>query len=78
MFWRKKNGDADLNLGCQVDGCDFACHDYRVLQRHAGKKHAGLRLECKAVGCDYVCSDYLTLERHTSWAHPAALVPAVG
>ena len=72
MFWRKRNEHADLNLGCQVDGCGFACHDYKVLHKHAHKMHAGLKMECKVVGCDYVCTDYMTLERHTSWAHPVA------
>jgi hypothetical protein len=76
MFWKKRNGHAHLDLGCQVGGCDFACHDYRTLQRHAGKMHAGLDLECKAIDCDYVCTDYMTLEKHTSWAHPAVPVPS--
>lgn len=74
MFWRKVNGQAHLNLECQVSGCDFTCHDYKVLQRHAGKMHAGLGLECKVIGCDYICTDYQTLERHTAWAHPAPRV----
>ena len=76
MFWTKKNGNADLNLRCQVDGCDFACQDYKALHRHAHKMHPGLKLQCNAIGCDYVCTDYMTLDRHAAWAHPAALVPA--
>jgi hypothetical protein len=72
MLWRKKNGNGHLNLECQVEGCDFTCHDHKVLQRHAGKVHAGLKLQCKAAGCDYVCTDYVTLERHMAWAHSAA------
>ena len=77
MFWKKSSGHADLDLACQVDGCDFACHDYRDLQRHAGKTHAGLQLQCKTAGCDYVCGDYQTLDRHSDWAHPVVPAPGV-
>jgi hypothetical protein len=70
MFWKRRNGHDSSELRCEVEGCDFVCHDMLTLQKHTFKRHPGLKLHCKVEGCDFTCTEFITLEKHMAWKHP--------
>ncbi|HEY32085.1 MAG TPA: hypothetical protein G4O10_03140 [Dehalococcoidia bacterium] len=72
MFWKRRDGHASTELQCEVEGCDFICHDMLTLQKHTFKKHPGLQLRCKVEGCDFTCTEFMTMEKHMAWKHPQA------